>query len=304
VAAVAAGGAGEAPAGGGGGGGWFGGGGGGSPAGVGGGSGQGGGGGSGFASADPALVRDVSGTTGTRAGDGRITLDPHAGPPPAPPPPECANGIDDDRDGLTDAADPRCAGNRGAEGPVDNPLIACTEREVVLTNVVREEARVRLTGVADPSFQGRVAQLLADGVRRGAARVGPDGTFAGSLPLPTPRASRTIRYSALLDRRFSRALRLTRRMSVTAARATAGQVVLAGRVRGARGRRPVVTLLGLTGGCNRRRYVAVGRARLRRDGTFVVAAAPFPGLAIALYRARTTFPGGRTFTLPQAIRLR
>ena len=61
---------------------------------------------------------------------------------------------------------------------------------------------------------------------------------------------------------------------------------------------------GRTGGCNNRKFVVVGRARLRPDGRFRVTAKPFPGLAIAIYRARTAIPGGRTFTLPQAVKPR
>jgi hypothetical protein len=35
-----------------------------------------------------------------------------------------------------------------------------------------------------------------------------------------------------------------------------------------------------------------------------VTAKPFLGLAIAIYRARTAIPSGRTFTLPQTVKLR
>jgi hypothetical protein len=91
-------------------------------------------------------------------------------------------------------------------------------------------------------------------------------------------------------------------MSVSVARSSGTAVVLAGRVTGSGRRRPVVELLRRTGGCNSHKFVVVGRARLRRDGSFRVTAKPFANLAIAIYRTRTTIPGGRTFSLPQAVK--
>jgi hypothetical protein len=147
-------------------------------------------------------------------------------------------------------------------------------------------------------------EIFAGDTKAGYAVVASDGSFAARVRAPSARKARTIRYQARLDRRRSPALKLARHMSVTTARATGGAVVIAGRVTGSRRKRPVVELLGRTGGCNKRKFVVVGRARLRPDGRFRVTAKPFPGLAIAIYRARTAIPGGRTFTLPQAVKLR
>ena len=296
------GGAGGGATGGGGGGGYFGGGGGGGADGLWGG--HGGGGGSGYASADTALVTGASGSVGTQAGDGQITFVPNEGPVPPPAPVECANGIDDDHDGFKDAGDPQCKLNRGAEGPVDNPLIACTDNDIVLINVARVGRHVLVSGVTDPSFRGRRMGIFTGDTKAGDAVVASDGSFAARVRAPSAGKARTIRYQAHLDRRRSPALKLARHMSVTTARATSGAVVIGGRVTGSRRKRPVVELLGRTGGCNNRKFVVVGRARLRPDGRFRVTAKPFPGLAIAIYRARTAIPGGRTFTLPQAVKLR
>jgi hypothetical protein len=305
IASFGTGGAGGVTSGGGGGGGYFGGGGGGSPNGIGGPGGQGGGGGAGYASPNTALVTGASGSVGTQAGDGQITFVPNEGvvvPPPAAE--QCANGVDDDQDGFTDATDPQCRLNRGSEGPVDNPLIACTDNDIVLINVTRVGRRVLVSGVADRSFQGRTTEIFADGRKAGDAAVAADGSFVAHLPAPSARKARTIRYQARLDQRRSRSLKLSRHMSVTIARVSGPAVVFAGRVTGSRRQRPVVELLGRTGGCNSHRFVVVGRARLRPDGSFRVTAKPFPALAIAIYRARTAIPGGRTFTLPQAVKLR
>lgn len=299
------GGAGGGTSGGGGGGGYFGGGGGGTPDGIGGGGGQGGGGGSGYASPNTVLVTGASGSVGTQAGDGQITFVPNEGPVPPPPVAEqCANGIDDDHDGFTDAVDPQCKLNRGSEGPVDNPLIACTDNDLVLVNVTRVGGRVLASGIADRGFQGRKVEIFAGDTKAGAAVVADNGSFAARLPAPSARKARTIRYQARLDQRRSPALKLARHMSVTTARVSGTAVVLAGRVTGSRRKRAVVDLLGRTGGCNSHKFVVVGRARLRPDGSFRVTAKPFSDLAIAIYRARTTIPGGRTFTLPQAVKLR
>jgi hypothetical protein len=306
VASFATGGAGGGTSGGGGGGGYFGGGGGGSPDGVGaGGGGQGGGGGSGYASPNTALVTGTSGSVGTQAGDGQITFVPNQGPVPPPPVAEqCANGIDDDHDGFTDAVDPQCKLNRGSEGPVDNPLIACTDNDIVLVNVTRAGGRVLVSGIADRRFQGRNVEIFAGDTKAGDAVVADNGSFVARLPAPSARKARTIRYQARLDQSRSPALKLARHMSVTTARVSGTAVVFAGRVTGSRRKRAVVDLLGRTGGCNSHKFVVVARARLRPDGSFRVTAKPFPDLAIAIYRARTTIPGGHTFTLPQAVKLR
>jgi hypothetical protein len=295
------GGAGGGATGGGGGGGYFGGGGGGGSDGLWGG--HGGGGGSGYASADMALVSGASGSVGTQAGDGQIIFVLNEGPVP-PAAVECANGSDDDHDGFTDADDPQCKLNRGAEGPVDNPLIACTDNDIVLINVARVGRHVLVSGVADRSLRGRKMEIFAGDTKAGDALVASDGSFATRVRAPSAPKARTIRYQARLDRRRSRALKLARHMSVTTARATGAAVVIAGRVSASRHKRPVVELLGRTGGCNNRTFVVVGRARLRPDGRFRVTAKPFPGLAIAIYRARTAIPSGRTYTLPQAVKLR
>jgi hypothetical protein len=119
--------------------------------------GHGGGGGSGYASANTALVTGASGSVGTQAGDGQITFVPNEGPVPPPPAPvACANGIDDDHDGFKDADDPQCKLNRGAEGPVDNPLIACTDNDIVLINVARVGCRrPQLPGKEDGDLRRR-----------------------------------------------------------------------------------------------------------------------------------------------------
>jgi hypothetical protein len=290
------GGAGGGGSGGGGGGGYFGGG--------GGGSAQGGGGGSGFASANAALVTDASGAVGTQGGDGQITFDLHSGALSPSGPAQCANGSDDDRDALTDGADPQCRAGRGVEGPPDNPLIACTDRDVVLINVIRRGRRVHVTGLVGRVYQGRSVQIFAGTTKVGTALVTADGSFAARFAAPPARPARTIRYEARLDNQRSRALRLARRMTVTSARFSHGSVVLEGRVTAHHRRRPVVELQARTGGCNSHRFVVVGRARLDRDGRFRLTAKPFGGLAIAIYRARTRIPGGRTFTLPQAVMTR
>jgi hypothetical protein len=92
-------------------------------------------------------------------------------------------------------------------------------------------------------------------------------------------------------------------MVLRSARLSGGRIVLTGRVRDAprRGTRPLVRLLARPRGCGTQR-VQVGRARLRRDGSFRVSGLPLPGVDVAVYQARTKLRGrGMTFTLPQTI---
>ena len=65
-------------------------------------------------------------------------ITPGLSPPPRP---ECADGIDQDRDGLLDGADPQCRAERGVEGPADDPRLACSGRQLVLVDVVRTARR-------------------------------------------------------------------------------------------------------------------------------------------------------------------
>jgi len=228
-------------------------------------------------SAGTSLEQVFTGATVSRQGDPRAriaaTVSVRAEPPAAGPP-------------LTPAPD--------APSP-DTP--ACREARLVLTTVRRQGQRVRLAGVADRALAGRTVELVARGRVVGRAVAGADGAFAVTVPAPSARAARTIRYRARLGAEESYALELERHARVRNAAVRDGAVVLAGRVRGAR-RGARVELLGRPDGCTR--FAVIGRARLGRGGRFRVSAAPFAGAAV--YRVRTTLrSGARTYTVPRVV---
>jgi hypothetical protein len=131
----------------------------------------------------------------------------------------------------------------------------------------------------------------------------PDGGFKVGVSLPAKRGGRVLRYQAQLGALHSRNLRLKRRMITTSARLQGGKIVFSGRVVNAGRRlrgRIIVRLNARPRGCSTR-YVRIGQARLRRDGRFVVKAAPLKGVELAVYRVSARLGRLRTFTLPQTI---
>jgi hypothetical protein len=246
--------------------------------------------------------------SGSSQGEDRTftTLAPEPPPlPPLPSPAECANGIDDDRDGFVDALDPQCARGRGVEAPADNPLLACSTQQIVLADVLpASRGRVQFFGVAEREFAGQTVTIHSGSRRVARARVRADGTFSTTAAGPRGRAARTARYQARLGTLRSLNLKLARRMLTTSAKLRSGEVVVAGRVTGRRPRtRPFVELYGRRKGCTT--WIRLSRARLRADGTFKVSAPPFTDVDIAVYRARVRLSAGReTVTLPRVIQLR
>lgn len=233
--------------------------------------------------------------------DKRIAVRFAPGPPIAPgagPPsrPECSDGIDQDRDGLVDGADPQCRAGRGVEGPADDPRLACSGRQLVLIDVVRTSGRrVALRGLADRGLAGRRVTLVADGRRIATARIAASGTFAA-----TARAVRggATRFQARLGSRRSLNLKLSRRTVAAQARRVGAQVQMTGRVSGER-RGARVELLAARG-C--RAYTPIATAKLRADGRFTVRGTPPIDVDIAVFRARVTLRSGRTFSLPRTVR--
>jgi Big-like domain-containing protein len=187
--------------------------------------------------------------------------------------------------------------NQGASGPPD-----CIG-ELTLLNVRRVGRRVLLTGLAERTLAGAPVTIVEGGVVVARTRIGADATFGTRIPVPTQRGGRVLRYQAKLGTLQSRNVRLNRRLVLRSARLRSGRVVLTGKVSGAprRGTRPLVRLLARPRGCGTRR-IQVGRARLRRDGTFRVSGAPLPGVDVAVYQARVKLRGRTTtFSLPQTI---
>ena len=237
-------------------------------------------------------------------------------PPPPPPPPACSNGLDDDRDGFADAADPRCHadGNRrnaasyrpqtASEAPVDNPLVACSAGGLALVSaeLIDGRRRIRLRGVADPGQAGKRVGLYAGGRRAGDARVQTNGSFQATFRAAR-RAPARVRYQARLGTRRSQSLVAQRRFAGVKLAVSGGKVVLSGRTVGRRPRS--VELRGRAGGCGA--FKTLATARVRANRTFSVSATAFADVDIATFRVRIAAAGAagaRESTAPQAIRLR
>lgn len=195
---------------------------------------------------------------------------------------------------------------------VANLTLACTERRLVLVDVVRRKGRVLLIGAADRRLAGQVVGIVfqATGRRVATAIVRPDGSFRTTAPLPRRklRRSNRARYRAVLGRQRSLNLKLQRRMIVRSITSRDGRVVIRGRV--------VKPLAKPVGSMEVRRRVScrewevVARVKPRRNGRFKVDVPAPDGLTAAVYRLATrvrnnrrnarTFP---TYTLPRGVNL-
>lgn len=190
--------------------------------------------------------------------------------------------------------------------------LACTDRDLVLVEVVPGRKRVHLLGYADRRFVGRTVSLRfrATGRRVARATVRPDGSFRASAPMPSRRlrASDRARYQAVLGSERSLDLKLQRRMRVTSMTVRDGRVRIRGRVTRPLSRPLQRVTVSRRLSCSRSRVVA--RVRPRRDGTFSVSVPAPEGQSAAVYRLSTKvraternpklFP---TFTLPRGVNL-
>jgi hypothetical protein len=191
-------------------------------------------------------------------------------------------------------------------------LLGCTDRAVVLEDVVPEGRRVRLLGVAERAHAGERAEIrfLATGKVVARPVVGPDGRFAATAPLPKGklRHSNKARYAATVAGERSPALKLERRMQVTQVRAASGKVTIAGRVLGPLAKRAADRAIEV----QRRRSCSstevVARVKPAKDGRFRVTLDAPEGQRAAVYRLRAKVRRSAasarlfdTFTLPRAV---
>jgi hypothetical protein len=190
--------------------------------------------------------------------------------------------------------------------------LQCTHRRLVLTDVVRRNGRVRLTGAADRSLIGRRVSIhfTATGRRVATAVVRRDGSFSATSRLQARalRGSNRERFQAVLGREKSLDLKLYRRMVVTSTKAAHGKVTITGRVLPplARPARSIEVRRRLS--CNRE--AVVGRAHPDRSGHFRVTVPAPPRQLAAVYRLTTKVRKHarnpktyETFTLPRAVAL-
>jgi len=193
--------------------------------------------------------------------------------------------------------------------------LACTKRRLVLVDVLERSGRVRLLGVADRTLAGRTADVRLvplDARDRGRvvarAKVGADGWFRASAPLPPKRvrATNDARYMAVAGAERSLRLKLSRRMALTRVSSGAGRVTISGRISAPLGRpaREIVVKRRLS--C--RRMEVAARVRPSRTGAFRVTLPAPTGVLAAVYRLETSVPKTTrnlkvfpTYTLPRSV---
>jgi hypothetical protein len=188
--------------------------------------------------------------------------------------------------------------------------LRCTQRRLVLIDVVRRGHRVRLFGAADRRFAGRRVTIIYTDTNRRVARprVGRDGLFRATAPLPplAVRHTNRARYQARVGGERSLRLKLQRRLHISATKQRGRAVVLSGwisRPLASPIQRVVVTRRVSCG-----RVEVVKRFKPRRNGHFRVRLQGAKQRQVATFRFRTKvrFRVGnprlfRTFTLPQYI---
>jgi hypothetical protein len=199
---------------------------------------------------------------------------------------------------------------------VADQILACSDRKLVLVDVLKQGSRVKLLGAANRSYVGkRVAiRLRATGRVVAHAVVRKDGSFQTTAAMParayfaTNRRANSVRYRAEIGKELSLPLKLQRRLIVSSLTSKAGKVTITGRVV-----RPLTTpvaTIRLVRRVSCRKVVLVARFKPRADGTFRITVKAPKGQAAAVYRMATSvrekasnprsYP---TFTLPRGVAL-
>jgi hypothetical protein len=201
---------------------------------------------------------------------------------------------------------------------VADQLLACTDRKLVLVDVLKQDGRVKLLGAANRDYVGRrvAIRLRATGRVVAHATVRKDGSFQTTAPMParayfaTHKRANSVRYRAEIGKELSLPLKLQRRLIVSSlASSKDGRTVkIAGRVV-----RPLTTPVATVRVVRRvscHKVVLVKRFKPRADGSFSITVPAPRGQAAAIYRLATSvreqasnprsYP---TFTLPRGVAL-
>jgi hypothetical protein len=199
---------------------------------------------------------------------------------------------------------------------VADQLLACSDRKLVLVDVLKQDGHVKLLGAANRGYVGQqvAIRLRATGKVVAHATVRKDGSFQTTAPLParayfaSHAKANSVRYRAEIGKELSLPLKLERRLIVSSLTSEDGKVTIAGRVV-----RPLTTpvaTIRLVRRVSCHKVVLVKRFKPRADGTFKVTVKAPAGQAAAVYRMATSvrekagnprsYP---TFTLPRGVAL-
>ncbi len=116
---------------------------------------------------------------------------------------------------------------------VEELLLGCTKRSLVLNDVLVRGGRVALEGSAAKSLLGKKVKIIFDGGKQVAtATVQANGQFSSTAPLPAARLreSNSARYLAESGSQRSLNLKLTRRLSLEPPKFSGASVTLSGQV--------------------------------------------------------------------------
>jgi hypothetical protein len=204
-----------------------------------------------------------------------------------------------------------CALPAKAAQNVAEAQLQCTRRRLVLIDVLERDGRVRLVGAADRRLVGRTVDIrFSDGTRVARTKVGKNGAFRTTAPLP-PRSVRytnDARYMAVAGREKSLNLKLHRRLVVQRVGSRNGKVTIAGRVVLPLGKPVQSVTIKRRITCKKEQVVK--RFKPRQDGTFRVTLNAPKDIGVAVYRFQTKVRKNTTnpkmyptFTLPRAVEL-
>jgi hypothetical protein len=141
--------------------------------------------------------------------------------------------------GTSDASGGASASSNATSGVATTPaaveqlLLGCSKRSLVLNDVLIRGERVYLQGSAAQSLRGKQVRIVFDSAKQVAtATVGASGEFETTAPLPPPRLreSNSARYTAESGGQRSLALKLVRRLSLEPPKASGTTVTLVGQV--------------------------------------------------------------------------
>jgi hypothetical protein len=192
---------------------------------------------------------------------------------------------------------------RRAGTPVASSAVCVSD--LVLHEVRRSGRRIQLAGIADPGLAGLAVQILEDARVVATPTIAADGAFAATASLPPGGSMGPIRYSARLGPLSSRHIRLSRRLIALRTRIVGDDVIVTGRIVGARRSTAgtPVELFTRRQTCGTR-YAHVGSARAGRDGRFRARIAKPAGSGRVVLRAESVLAEhGATYSLPHILTL-
>ncbi|MFL5847132.1 MAG: hypothetical protein ACJ762_20835 [Solirubrobacteraceae bacterium] len=194
----------------------------------------------------------------------------------------------------------------------EEAALQCSDRRIVLVDVLERGNRVVLNGVAATSYAGKTVDIVfnATGDVVAHAKIAHDGSFDTTAPLPPERLRDTndARYQAIVGKEESINLKLRRRMIVTSMTSDNGKVTIAGRVLPPLGKPLQAVTLRRRTSCKTEQVVT--RFRPGSDGRFRITVKAPKGVGTAVYRMTTKVRVSAqgtgmfdTYTLPRAVDL-